>query len=345
MKSCSCCGKEIPENTAYCPHCGQIQNKVENVKESAENKKRIRYCTACGEKIEGNSAFCPACGKQLKDAVPDIHVEPEHNNMEEKSTKTEKIVPVIQSAVFLALVICYTINLAYGLFSAFSFFTLIASTFTVLICIAMWMIYCSGRRGTLNTVGFSMINVVTAIRFAFRIVLSIIFVILAIAVKAEIEVYLFLAIIIFLDLFYWGSVMRIFSGMTANAKGHETTVKVGIYPIVILGVNAVIRLVVFTWASFLQMTANQITGTLNQYGYNTSSAIGEMFADAGLGYDLGYGQSSAFVQSILNPVNGGVQNILGYGQNPLIMIIALAIPVLEMILLIKLHSYMSYKKK
>ena len=131
--------------------------------------------------------------------------------------------------------------------------------------------------------------------------------------------------------------------MKADAKGENTEVSAGMYPIFILGINTVTRCIVLAWSSFLQMTANRITGTMNQYGDAASSSVGQIFSMFGLDYRYGYSQSSDIIQSFLNPITEWIQNTLGFSQNPMIMVIAVAIPILEILLLIKVRSYMNIK--
>ena len=63
----------------------------------------------------------------------------------------------------------------------------------------------------------------------------------------------------------------------------------------------------------------------------------------GLGYGYGYSQSSDVIQSFLSPITEWIQSTLGFSQNPLIMVIAVTIPILEILLLIKIRSYMNIK--
>ena len=129
--------------------------------------------------------------------------------------------------------------------------------------------------------------------------------------------------------------------MKADAKGANTEVSAGMYPVFILGINVVIRGITLAWSSFLQMTANQITGTMN--GDAASSYVGQIFSMFGLDYGYGYSQSSDIIQYFLSPITEWIQSTLGFSQNPLIMVIAVAIPILEILLLIKIRSYMNIK--
>lgn len=71
---CSNCGKEIRDNSNFCPYCGVVKRAIpsETVKQtpvqdtSASTKKNgskaFKFCPNCGKAIGGNSDFCPYCG-------------------------------------------------------------------------------------------------------------------------------------------------------------------------------------------------------------------------------------------------------------------------------------------
>lgn len=255
----------------------------------------------------------------------------------------EKILYVIKSNIFLLFCILYTINLAYGIFSSFAFFKLVTGIFSIFICVAVWMIYGNGRKGILDATGFTIISGITVIRLFFRVAIWAILLIIAISAGTGAASYILLLIIAAFDIGYWYSLSKLFSVMKADAKGANTEVSAGMYPVFILGINVVIRGITLAWSSFLQMTANQITGTMNQYGDAASSYVGQIFSMFGLDYGYGYSQSSDIIQYFLSPITEWIQSTLGFSQNPLIMVIAVAIPILEILLLIKIRSYMNIK--
>lgn len=255
----------------------------------------------------------------------------------------EKILYVIKSNIFLLFCVLYTVNLAYEIFSSFAFFKLVTGIFSIFICVAIWMIYWNGRKEILDATGFTIVNGITGIRLFFRVAIWAILLIIAISAGTGAASYILILIIAAFDIGYWYSLSKLFSVMKADAKGENTEVTAGMYPVFILGINAVVRCITLAWSSFLQMTANQITGTMNQYGDTASSYVGQIFSMLGLGYGYGYSQSSDIIQSFLSPITEWIQSTLGFSQNPLIMVIAVAIPILEILLLIKIRSYMNIK--
>ena len=73
MKCCSNCGKELQENTKFCPHCGtKVEEKVEKKEETLEDilSGNVKTATGSMNTNANNMKFCSHCGKQiLKDAV------------------------------------------------------------------------------------------------------------------------------------------------------------------------------------------------------------------------------------------------------------------------------------
>lgn len=53
---CQKCNNEIPDNSEFCPYCGQSQES-----KSAEEEKDF-VCRYCGTEIEESTAYCPECG-------------------------------------------------------------------------------------------------------------------------------------------------------------------------------------------------------------------------------------------------------------------------------------------
>ena len=265
-----------------------------------------------------------------------------HKDPVKPGSEAEKVVFVINNSVFLIFGILYTVNLVCNVFYSFSFFKLLTSLFTILTCVAIWIIYSNGRKGVLDATGFSMICGINTFRLGVRVLISVLILIGAISAELGAGIYFLIFIIALLDLGYWYSIGNTFSSMKANAKGQMVEVTAGIYPIIILCINTVIKLGILGWASFLQSTANGITSTLNQYGNTTSSLFGELSSYLGFGYGYGYSQSSSIVQAFLNPIIEWIQNTLGFsGQSFIIMLIAVALPVLEIILLVRVRSYMN----
>lgn len=255
-------------------------------------------------------------------------------------TEPEKVLAVVSSGLFLAFGVLYTINLAYNFFCSFSFLKVVGSLLSILICIAIWMIYSSSRKRVLDATGFTIVSGVTTFRIIVRIILWLILLILSILSDLGAVVNVMIVILAIFSVAYWCCISAMLNKMKTNAKGIYAKVSVGIFPIVVLALNAVIKLFTFGVASSLQSTANNINSTLNEYGTSASSFMGSLSSLFGLGYEYGYSETSSIIQSFLDPITHWIQSVLGYSQSPIIMVIAFVIPILEIILLTKVRSYM-----
>ena len=126
-------------------------------------------------------------------------------------------------------------------------------------CVAIWMIYWNGRNEILDATGFTIVSGITSIRLGVRIAIWVIILLIAISAGTGAASYVLVLIFAAFDIGYWCSLSKLFSVMKADAKGENTEVSAGMYPIFILGINTVTRCIVLAWSSFLQMTANRIT--------------------------------------------------------------------------------------
>ena len=85
---CSKCGKVIPDNSQFCPNCGQQQD-------------RTKFCMHCGEKIDVDCVVCPKCGKQVAEIkqsapapVPQVVINNKNDNVNTNvNTQVAAVVP------------------------------------------------------------------------------------------------------------------------------------------------------------------------------------------------------------------------------------------------------------
>ena len=105
-----------------------------------------------------------------------------------------------------------------------------------------------------------------------------------------------------------------------------------------LGFLAFRKLLTLIWSLALAATARGITNGMYGYGNDFSSYIGQLFDEAGLGYSYGYRASSSLTQSMIRPLADWIQKTLGLSTNPLILIAAVAMPVLEIIILVQIRT-------
>ena len=273
---------------------------------------------------------------------------PQKKEKEEKTTidislPQGKLQAVLTSKAFLVFAVIYTVNLAGNVFTDFSLYKIFFQIFPILFCTGIWMIYCDRYKENMSTSGFSLINVVFVFELVIRIVILVLAVIAAFSMDSDAGVALFFwaAIIIGFDIGYWRSLILTISSMKECAVHGTGYVEMHAswYPIVIWVVQIIIKGIGFWIACSMQSFANNVNMTLNQYGEEANSIAGYFTNSLGLGYGLGYGTSSDLVNSLLSPVTSWIQNTFGFSQSPVMMLLAIAIPVISIVLFFKMRSY------
>lgn len=254
-----------------------------------------------------------------------------------------KLQAVLVSKEFLIFAVIYTANLVANVFTDFSVSKIFFQIFPILFCTGIWMIYCNRYKETMSTSGFSLINVVFVFELVIRIIALVLAVIAAFSIGSDggVAVFFLSAIIIGLDIGYWRSLILTISSMKECAVHGTGYVEMHAswYPIVIWVVQTIIKGIGFWIACSMQSFANNVNMTLNQYGEEANSIAGYFTNSLGLGYGLGYGTSSDLVNSLLSPVTSWIQNTFGFSQSPVMMLLAIAIPVISIVLFFKMRSY------
>lgn len=62
---CQYCGRIIPDDSAFCPECGQRQEELSFHAESSfdsTQESKPEVCPVCGTVMEEGTLFCPECG-------------------------------------------------------------------------------------------------------------------------------------------------------------------------------------------------------------------------------------------------------------------------------------------
>ncbi len=63
MKFCSKCGKELSDDTSFCPECGCSANCAPSQNNSCNDfYTRYKFCSKCGNKMLEEAVICPSCG-------------------------------------------------------------------------------------------------------------------------------------------------------------------------------------------------------------------------------------------------------------------------------------------
>lgn len=283
-------------------------------------------------------------GPNSKKEKVDKTVKEKKRYIVEDSLPKGQLQAVLLSKSFIVFAVIYTVNLGINVFTDFSIFKIAFQIFPVLFCIGIWMIYSNRYNETMSSTGFSMVNVVFTIELWLRIVAMVVIIIAIIAMDLEdvgVSLIFCTTIIMLLDTFYWWSLRKTAVSIKNIAIdnyqcfGMETS----LYVIFVLILQTIIKSVGFLWACYMQNLANTLNGTLNQYGEEANSIAGYITDMLGLGYGFGYGTASGVVNSLLAPVTAWIQNTFGFSQNPLVMLLGIAVPVSSIVLLFKIRSY------
>lgn len=87
---CSCCGAEIPINSAFCNVCG---SPIEKQMTDIDNEVKVIRCTGCGAVLEQNMKFCTTCGKLVNDIVQEeIFVDEESEEVSDETAFVEEVI-------------------------------------------------------------------------------------------------------------------------------------------------------------------------------------------------------------------------------------------------------------
>ena len=81
---CQNCGKEMPNDSMFCPECGAKQ-EVEVAVQQAVQSGPVKYCSDCGAQIPADSRFCPECRARQEDVGEPPKIKPTNN------IKTQKV--------------------------------------------------------------------------------------------------------------------------------------------------------------------------------------------------------------------------------------------------------------
>ncbi len=87
---CSVCGKEIPNDSAFCPECGERVVQQFPVFQPPAGKEK--YCGHCGSLIPLDSLFCPECGEK-QSTVPVRTATQQSRGQQKKPAQPKPLVP------------------------------------------------------------------------------------------------------------------------------------------------------------------------------------------------------------------------------------------------------------
>lgn len=244
-------------------------------------------------------------------------------NMKFVTPQEKVLVGILSNTLYLIFCIVFTANIVFNVFLGFSFTKLIGQVIPIIMCVGFWMMYCNMAE---YEKGSNIISKTMAFLLGLRIALYVLLLIALIAMKANVWAYVILIVFAAIDMGYWYSLHATFSNLTKLGRGIRVMVTAGIYPIIVLVLNVVGKVISFLFASVMQ---GVLSGIIGSYG-----SIYDLYDYGYYGYD----DSARYMQAVMDMVTQMVQSVLGFTQNPFIVISAIAVPVLEIMLLSKIRS-------
>lgn len=325
---CAYCGTSLKAGYRCCPECGRTVPDA-LLKKAPKEDSGI-YVTS-DEEVTRFESYGKTYG--VKSERPDVRRErmgayggsADYRMGAYGSSASQKLLSLINSNLFLVFGIVYSLSLAYGLFSEFTFVNILCHLFPILLCIAFWMVYTEGRKGNLCSPGFSIYQVITVIRLVFWIVICIPSIILIFSIDElrEMPLLILLVVVFFgLNIAYYWLFMKTSKSMTKVAMGDGNQIFVSIYIIVILCINVARRIITFFVMGIIQLMAQR-----------TSSLFGGLLSGVDSGYGYGYDTASSAMSAIFSQI----ASIFGISQNTGQMLLEIVLPILEIILLMKLR--------
>lgn len=258
-----------------------------------------------------------------------------------EATPIGRLRTIFSSELFFIFVCVYSLELVFNINSGFAWLNVIPNLFPLLTCCGLLLIFYSNNwKDRIDDGGFFLINLTLSFKFylgiAGAVITGIILLIATVIVGAYMLIAdLLVAVYLSLGIFYWWTMKKTVETARGVARGTEHSVYTSVYPVVILVIQAIGKVGKFIWACIMQIVASSLIYTVDQYGNSTTDFVNEILREAG----LGYGDVSGLTQQIIAPINSWIQNIFGFSQNPLIMLLGIAVPIFEIMLLMKLRSY------
>lgn len=259
------------------------------------------------------------------------------------ATPAGKLRIVFLNETFLIFLIVYTLDLVFQIYSGFALLSIGFHVLPILVCIGLWLIfYSSNWKDKIDENGFFLMNITLTVEFAGSIVLAVVLGILLLIATIGVGAYMLIADLIVavylgLSIYFWWTLKKTVNSMRGIVRGTETRVYSSVFPIVILGMQVAYKVIMFIGACIMQIVAGSVNYTINQYG---NEIINEFLGDLGIGYmGVGYTNTADVTSKIFEPINSWIQGIFGFSQSPLVMLIGVAVPVLEIMMLLKIRSY------
>ena len=338
------------EDMLYIPKNQNVKASIQKIPEvlnilfSEVEKDVNRLIKNTGNRQHSTALSSGAASNKAQNTKSNSGMIAELRSPRKSGSESKRLVQVVKSPVFLVFGILYTINLVYEIFSGFSILKVVTSLLSILICIAIWMIYSSGTNGRLDGSGLAIVNGIMIFRSVMWVIGGVLLMLLAVlatviaaniadtATVVSVLIFVMILLGVFLNFAYWYSLHKTLGGMKSVAAGQDGVVTAGIYPIFVLVLDVIKNIGMFILNVVLGVA---IPSYLYGYVQTLGMSLGELTNELGLGYSVGSGLTDSVLQSIL----GSAMQILHRSLwSYLIILVQIAISVLEIILLAKIRS-------
>ena len=248
---------------------------------------------------------------------------------------------LVSGKVFLALCIVFTAELLYQLFSELSFLSWMGKLLSIFLCVFLWQIWAEGRKKSLGTPAFGNVSLIMTIEYVIKIIAGI-FVCLFGLLSGPLG-FLATLVMTIVDICYLGSVRKTAKSVQRIAEGAEENIKVSFYPMLVLGVNILMKAFSFFKSLAMMSAVNYTYGMLNSYGNTATSGIMSFLREFGI--DQGTGVVSYLINLLLMPFRNWIQGLFGGYENPLILLLGLAVVVCEFLVMRNLRLWRKEEEK
>lgn len=119
---CPKCEREIPDDSRFCPECGERFQISEDINESTMNTGSTKRCVSCGYEMPADSRFCPECRSRQPDvpnsvASPQMGKKPSISVNQQLTAEEEARLKKRNKIIALVAVSALGLCLIIGLFS------------------------------------------------------------------------------------------------------------------------------------------------------------------------------------------------------------------------------------